>query len=129
MPDDQRLLWLLGDVLNATAMDLTNADERNDRIRDAFSIFNKMNDPLNRPEYGAQAIKVRFDALKLSAESLPPRQGRVVNPPPDNPKGDVGEWPLDWWRTVIVGFIAGLAVGMFSIWQLQEIRRRRSNHR
>jgi len=59
MPADQRLLWLLGETFNACAADESHGDDRNRMLRSASRIFFKMDDPLNRPQYGAQAIKER----------------------------------------------------------------------
>ncbi len=127
MPTDQRLKWLLGEVFNASIMDCKEGDERNERIRNTLRIFQQMNDPLNRPAHGAQAIKHRHDTLKTIADKLPPPRG--LDPkqfgivPIDQPDPTISN--ADWWRLLAVGFITGLAVGMFAIWQFQEVRRRR----
>ena len=62
---------------------------------------------------------------------------RVQSPPPTSPElenivkklnkddDDAGMTAEQWSRWLIVAFMTGLALGMFAIWQYQEIRRRR----
>jgi hypothetical protein len=128
MPTDQRLKWLLGEVLNASAMDLKDGDPRNEMIRSTYRIFQQL-DGFSGVTYGAAAIKERRRALEEVVEKLPPI--RAIDPtefkirPPEQPDQDV--YNYDWWRTLGVGFATGLVVGMFALWQFQEVRRRRQN--
>jgi len=126
MPTDQRLLWLLGEVMNASVMECREGDERNDRIRSTHRIFQKL-DNLENPAPFAPAIKERLKVLATAAAALPPP--RELNPRDlgiDNEKEvEPPATPFDWWRTLGVGFLTGLAVGMFAVWQIQETRRRR----
>jgi hypothetical protein len=127
MPTDQRLTWLLGEVFNASAADYPAGDDRNDMVRNTFRIFQKMDRLTAPPTVGKKAIEERHKALGEVAAKLPERN--LFDPekhgilPIDQPDPTISN--ADWWRLLIVGFIAGLAVGMFAIWQLQEIRRRR----
>jgi hypothetical protein len=128
MPNDDRLMWLLGEVYNANA---TGADKvnRNNMLSSAYKVFNGLHKKAFESSLPfAGAIAKRREALMPFAQvAYEEKQRNVQNRdlPKDVEIEKPGEWPLDWWRTVIAGFIAGLAVGMFSIWQLQEIRRRR----
>jgi hypothetical protein len=129
MPTDQRLMWLLGEVSNASIMDCTKENERNRMLRSTYKIFQTVT-PLENPPSFAPMAKIRLDALTPIVEKL--KDENVIDEsqvPKDREPNGTTAWPLDWWRTVIVGFITGLAVGMFSIWQLQEIRRRRQLQR
>lgn len=126
MPTDQRLLWLLGEVFNACAMEYKDDDERNDMVRSALLIFQKMDDPLSRPVYGFEEIRSHREALQKVVSSLPPP--RLLNPRQlglDKADPDPTLTGMDWWRTLGVGFLTGLAIGMFAVWQWQEVRRRR----
>jgi hypothetical protein len=126
MPTDQRLLWLLGETMNACVMDYPDGDERNDMIRSAHQVFAKL-DSFEYPQSFAAAIKSRKEALGAVAKTLPERRALKLDFKIADP--DIGDKPSlaneDWWRALGVGFITGLAVGMFAIWQVQEFRRRR----
>ena len=126
MPHDQRLLWLLGEVVNSSVMDYAEGDDRNDMIRSANQIFAKL-DSFEFPQSFAPAIKSRREALAAVAKALPERRELKLDFKIDNQILD--DKPAlsndDWWRALGVGFVTGLAVGMFAIWQVQEFRRRR----
>jgi len=128
MPTDQRLKWLLGEVLNASVMDCKPGDERNDMIRSVHRVFKEMDSFEAPPPYGAKAIKAQADTLAKAVAALPPP--RELDPArfgldKDKDLPSTTAAPFDWWRTLGVGFLTGLAVGMFAVWQIQEYRRRR----
>ncbi len=127
MPTDQRLAWLLAEVFNASVADCPVGDERNNMIRSTHRAFKKM-DSLENPPSFAPAIRSRIDALSAAAEKLP--EPNMIDPKKfgidiDKPDAGPSLSDTDWWRALGVGFITGLAVGMFAIWQIQEMRRRR----
>jgi hypothetical protein len=132
MPHDDRLMWLLGEVYNAKATGLTAESDRNKLLSSSYWVFHKLARFESPPPFAAE-MTTRRDALLPYAEKhekdMRAKRENAAKIPLDLPKDPgadgAGPWPLDWWRTVIVGFITGLAVGMFSIWQFQEIRRRR----
>ncbi len=127
MPHDQRLLWLLGEVFNASAMETgLKEEQRNDAIRNAYKIFDKMTDPLNSVKYGLVEAKSRRDTLEEAVKNMRPP------PMPDELKKILKKEqeentpaPEQSWRPLIVAFLTGLALGLFTLWQYQEMRRRR----
>lgn len=128
MPHDRRLEWLLGEVFNASAMERgLTADERNDRIRIANRIFEKMTDPLSSVKFGLSEIRSRHEKLREAVAAMPPRA--IPNELKELLKKDDEEnkppSPDQLWRYLIVAFLSGLAVGLFLLWQYQEMRRRR----
>lgn len=127
MPTDQRLLWLLGEVINASVMDGQNDKERHRLLRSAEAIFRKLHSLENPPSF-ASTIKPRWDALSAVVKDLPEEnalEDRKFNLNDDKLPPDAALSSQDWWRTLLTGIIAGAALGMFAIWQLQEMRRRR----
>jgi hypothetical protein len=126
MPHDQRLLWLLGEVFNASAMEL-KGNQSNDAIRNAHKIFDKLADPLGSVKFGLNETKSRRDALKEAVKKMPPpaipeglekllnKKDNDDTPPPEQQS----------WQHLIVAFFTGLAIGLFTLWQYQEMRRRR----
>ncbi|MSU78861.1 MAG: hypothetical protein EXS16_12300 [Gemmataceae bacterium] len=126
MPYDQRLLWQLAELFNASAMDLKKDDQRNRAIRDAYSIFTEIDPPLNRTRFALKDIQARKERLGKYVEGLKPEQelgiqklGNLFDDDPD------AAARREWWRTLTVGGVTGFAVGLFALWQLQEFRRRR----
>lgn len=123
MPNDTRLFWLLGEVFNASAMERPTQKAKNQAVANAYSVFDSlyklMADPLGPqiPKYGFEEIKLRREAL---ATYLRQHQESFDLPLPDETKPE-----SPWWR-IGVGFAAGMALGMFALWQIQEIRRRRA---
>jgi hypothetical protein len=137
MPNDERLLWLLGEVLNARAMQFKDAKEKHSAIRNAGLVFQRLNDvSFNRSGmYGQKEFKHRYDVLNEHIKQLPPEE--MFDPRKDEvdqfiAKPDDAEKSLlenmVFWRTLIVGLITGFVIGVFALWQLQEMRRRRLVH-
>jgi hypothetical protein len=123
MPNDQRLQWLLGEVFNARAMEHQqptpkDQGDREQAIKSAFLIFAQLNDPLNRAVYGTKQIQERYTALKDYVDKIQPVPFDLGNKFKDDDEA------INW-RIPAVSFVAGFAVGIFALWQMQETRRRR----
>ncbi|MBI3822078.1 MAG: hypothetical protein HY289_05280 [Planctomycetes bacterium] len=119
MPKDKRLLWLLGEVLNASVMEYQDAPRKNQAIAGAHAIFSSLTDPLGEPiDMGMEEIKSRRRVIEQYRKANDPGMGGIPGFPDEEKK----ESP--WWR-IGVGFLAGAALGMFALWQIQEMRRRR----
>ena len=127
MPYDRRLEWLLGEVFNASAMERNlSQDERNEAIRNAYKIFDKMANPLDSVRFGLAEVKMRHEKLREAVSKMPPPRTITI----ESPGGKPGILPDDTppeqpWRPLIVAFLSGLAAGLFTLWQYQEMRRRR----
>ncbi|MBM3994913.1 MAG: hypothetical protein FJ303_12280 [Planctomycetes bacterium] len=117
MPGEPRLLWLLAETYNASAME--HAKERdvklkNRKIRSAHAIFERLTDPLKQAKYGRFEIKAHAEKIAAYVEKMSDENVIVPPPEPESP----------WWR-IGIGFFVGIAIGMFALWQIQELRRRR----
>ncbi|MCI0681322.1 MAG: hypothetical protein L0Y71_04390 [Gemmataceae bacterium] len=110
-PNDLRLQWLLGEILNA------NGDVND--IKAARSIFDEL---VYTRDVRAKEVMAR--RIKLNEWKEPPTTASADNPfgggkdnPPPSPATD--------WRGLLIAFAAGLLVAVFGYWQIREIRRRR----
>ena len=125
---DPRLLWLLGEVLNASAMDQKQESAKEQAIRNAFEVFKQLKlDEFNGKEIaGRDKIRQRYEILEPQV-----KPAFVLNPNllPDKDAERVIPTSLLsnelWWRALSVGFVVGFAVGIFAVLQFQEARRRR----
>jgi hypothetical protein len=130
-PGDDRLLWLLGEVLNASAMDQKEGSARNQAIRNAFEVFKQLRtDVFNgQPISARETIRKRYEALEPHVKPAFILEDPNLIPVRDAPleKGNPTSLLSNeiWWRALSVGFVTGFAVGMFALWQFQEGRRRR----
>jgi hypothetical protein len=125
MPNDPRLLWLLAEVFNASAMEFAKGSKEERArgemaIRSAGAVFAKLADPLNRVKFGTHEIKERAEKLAAWADLNPER---VMAPIPEIE--DKTEPAAAWMRVAAISFVTGFAVGLFALWQFQEVRRRR----
>ena len=135
MPNDIALYWLLAELLNARAMNLEAPAAKYHSIRDAGQIMKELVTGL-RDAGGRSAVPDElldhYDALQqflkanaaMEQPAMPKDLAEIVKKPID----DDDDSPLtreQWWRALIVGFVTGLAVGLFALWQVQEMRRRR----
>lgn len=124
-PNDLRLYWLLGELLNTQAMERKDAMEKHQDISGAHQIFKEM------------VLALRNDAPDEMLDHYESINAYLAKNPAPVPKG-VEDFLKDkedtdtsvlsnrlWWRTLSVGFVTGLAVGFFALWQVQEFRRRR----
>src|SRR5262249_51522975 len=144
MPEDARLIWLLGELLNANG-DIVSA-------RTVFSEFKSRFKELPRNAALVKAkdenalmerfmedhptIAKRFKALNEYVAPLPEASGGQPTggnkPPADvvpkknntGPGPTVGTVNVDW-QTLGIGFGAGGLVGMLVTWQLRDVLRRR----
>jgi len=105
LPNDMRLYWLLGELLNA------NGDTKG-----AYSIFDEL---VRVQNLRAKTLKEHRQILDRAAES---DSQAPFNPdgPPMPPAVPAG---FDW-RSLVVAFVAGMLVAIFAHWQIREIRRR-----
>src|SRR5439155_26073440 len=105
MPTDQRLLWLLAEVLNASVMECTTDKARNRMLRSTYAAFNKLNSFENPPPF-APAIRDRLAVLKPVIDQLPPENELDLKQIPELTKDLPPDSPLsttDWWR-IGIGF-------------------------
>lgn len=113
LSDDIRLYWLLGELLNAQG-----------DIVGARSIFEEL-----VREHKVRAQDVREHRTALLAAEVPDPTDRIAEPLPDSDDQKQDQGMLPNTRTLLVGFGGGLVVGIFLMWQLREMRRRRSQRR
>jgi tetratricopeptide (TPR) repeat protein len=161
LPHDDRLYWLLGELLNARGEYLTAGEQVFASIGDKIQFLssdpsNKLNPVANAssslkvrdlsarhlaefsrlPELHRDHLRVlveqaKADKAAASAPAAQPVAEKTPTPPPspsrkltDKPaaKSD-GALPIDM-RSLTVGFVAGLIVMLFALWQVREVRRR-----
>ena len=107
LPDDPRLLWLYGELLNADG-----------RVNEAYLVLDEL-------IYARRLSSVReiFQHRQILNEARNPEKKEEVLPPvppPEEPKkaDDNSSKGLPEWRTLLTGFLAGLLVAVFGIMQL-----------
>ncbi|MBI2808121.1 MAG: hypothetical protein HYX68_24310 [Planctomycetes bacterium] len=130
MPTDDRLMWLLAEAFNASAMFEPDAKTKNELLRNSLAIFKGLYDQdFNKQKIYARAIvQAHYKKLAEHVATLPqpleitPRELGIKDG--DDAKPPVGLPNEDWWRALAVGMAAGIAVGIFALWQVQEFRRR-----
>jgi tetratricopeptide (TPR) repeat protein len=146
MPEDLRLIWLIGELLNArddihsASMVLGEALQRFAK-REEFKSF-PVNDakamlPLfvkRHPEIGNRLVALEEEMAKrlkaLDNNAAPPvaapKQPHVAppKPPPSGGEVTVNTVKIDW-QTLGIGFGAGALVGILLTWWLRENLRRR----
>jgi tetratricopeptide (TPR) repeat protein len=139
-PDDLRLFWLLGELLNAQG-DVESAKivfsevfgkyqqtaevQKLGKIEDA-------NDLVEKFVQDFPAVGKRFVALRdyrTPPEGIAPAAGQKTDDtkPSDNPKPDTPEFAplkLDW-QTLGVGFGGGSLAGFLLAWRVRDLLRRR----
>ncbi len=107
LPNDMRLYWLLGEVLNAQG-----------DVKAARKIFDEI---VYDQKVRAKTLMERRQILNNWAEPQDPPPFNSDEPPGQQVQTAVG---FDW-RGLAVAFVAGMIVAIFAHWQLREIRRRR----
>lgn len=110
-PSDLRLLWLLGELLNASG-------EARD-IKAARGIFD---DLVYNRNVRAKELMTRRQVLNNWVE---PAQTTDTGNPFDDGKNQPASSPAVDWRGLGIAFLAGMAVAVFGHWQIREWRRRR----
>jgi hypothetical protein len=113
LPFDQRLQWLLGEVLNA------QGDPED--VKAARKIFD---DLVYMDKVRAKDLMARRQALNNWTEPTPSNPGNFVE---DLDKKDPPRPAALDWRGLAIAFVAGIIVAIFGHWQLREIRRRRQH--
>ena len=121
MPNDERLLWLLAETFNASAMEHQTKKGRSMAVLNANKIFQRLLNFETPTKYGLKEITKRQAVLQDYMDANPVD---AIQLPVEEPN-DVKMSRLQWWRTLAVAFALGLAIGMFALWQTQEMRRRR----
>jgi hypothetical protein len=122
MPNDERLLWLLAETFNASAMEQQTKKGKSMAVLNAYRIFQRLLGPFETPpKYGRKEITERKALLQAYVDANPVD---TIPPPVEDPN-DVKMTSQHWWWTLAVVFALGLAIGMFALWQTQEMRRRR----
>jgi hypothetical protein len=119
LPFDNRLYWLLGEVLNA----------RGD-IRSASAVLGDLVDPTKRKEQ-SRALRQHWRVVEEAAKALgeatleePPTSTPAASTPaPENSRSSFLVDP----RALGVGFAAGVLVTVLAGLQLREFRRRRES--
>jgi hypothetical protein len=134
MPNDLQLYWLLGEVFNASAMSKKKQEDKYQDIKAAYLILkelagSKAMSGVRQKDIPKDLVE-HYEVLKHYIDNtdppnaIPPELDRIVK---DVGKDDEEnkQTPEQWWRAVIVAFLTGLAIGLFTLWQFQEMRRRR----
>ncbi len=128
MPGDERLLWQLAEAFNAMASYESDAKAKYQLLSSSREVFQYLDDKAFKKGriHGGPEIKKHMQALADFLQTLPdPNEldpAKLLPKTDDTPNGLTSE---QWWRTLGVGFATGLVVGMFALWQVQEMRRRR----
>lgn len=132
MPTDPRLFWQLAEIYNATAMSRRDPLDKYNDIKAAFSIMKEMTggfSGLPRKDMPKELLD-HFAVLEHYVKTTPqpepsaPELKRMVDT--NDKDGDGTPTPdATNWRPIIVAFLCGLALGLFMLWQYQEMRRRR----
>jgi hypothetical protein len=129
MPNDPQLYWLLGEVFNASAMNKKKEEDKYDCIKAAYLILKEIKSGMRQKDVPKE-LDEHYAVLKHYIDTTDP-------PTPSSPALDkfVDQFNKDnddnklsseqWWRPLIVAFLSGLALGLFTLWQYQEMRRRR----
>ena len=114
-PDDLRLFWLAGELINAEG-----------NARGALSIFNE----LIKADYAPPELKEHFRILKEETRAdkgpAPEFSEPAAGKDTGAKIGDTSPWPTNPWQLLGVGFGAGALVALLGVWQVREIRRRRA---
>jgi hypothetical protein len=120
MPDDDRLVWLLGEVFNASAMEHQDPKRKNEAILNSLAVFEKLTNLQQPTTYGLKEAKARYEVLEKARAEMPPE------PEPKIPvEPEVTLTNIEWVRRQVIVFAVGAALGIFALWQVQEVRRRR----
>jgi hypothetical protein len=127
MPNDLPLYWLLGEVFNASAMDKKDDQAKYQDIKAAHLILREITGGMRKKDI-PQELADHQDVLAKYIQNTP-EPGRKGMPDmlkdfkiEDDKPADTAEIS---YRQLSVAFVVGLMVGMFAIWQVQELRRRR----
>lgn len=110
MPLDNRLYWLLGEVLNAQG-----------QVASAATV---LDDLVAKKNYAPPGDLVRKHWRVLREAAPPPAADVLVEAPAPAPQPAKVDWLPDW-RTLLVGFVTGALVALLLQMQWREFQRRR----
>jgi tetratricopeptide (TPR) repeat protein len=119
LPGDDRLYWLLGELYNA------QGGPKN--IRAARMIFDELAGFDGRGVRAVELAEHRKVLLDYNDPDTDEATSFELNKRIDDEKKRQDQGPRIDWQTLGVGFGTGLVVGIFGMWQIREIRRRRQN--
>jgi hypothetical protein len=125
-PLDDRLFWLLGEVLNARG-DIGSAATVLQELVVKYRQLNRTA-PVELRRH-AQVLQAARPPIEVVADVKPdrnPAKGAALAPERNAtaaPAESQG-WMPDW-RQVVIGFVSGALVALLGVWQVREIRRRR----
>jgi hypothetical protein len=129
MPNDLQLYWLLGEIFNASAMSKKTPQEKYQDIKAAYLILKEIKTGMRQKDVPKE-LDDHFEKLDEYIKKTP--APNPISPDLDKLVKDVNKeedenklTPEQYWRAVIVAFLTGLAIGLFTLWQFQEMRRRR----
>jgi len=111
MPHDRRLTWLLGEIYNARG-DVLSAKDAFKELSQSFSVS----------PYRPDLLKQHYQVL---SDWQPPRTPSTDPVPKTEDAETTAEPPLIHWRSLTVGFGAGIAFAFMAYWQVREILRRK----
>jgi hypothetical protein len=132
LPEDRRLYWLLGELYNAQEGPAGKMNEAG--IRAAHQIFLDLSTDAKNFAKGGQLtadnvsteLALRLSALTRAVDALDEeRQREVEEKLKRTIKPEESTSSLDW-RWIAVSFGAGFLLALAVVWQVREIRRRRS---
>ena len=111
LPEDHRLYWLLGEIYNAQGKVGTAREILKDLVE-------------NRQQRFRELVEHRQKLSQFAGGD--PDSNPVISieePASEAAKSPASE-PVVQWRSVAVGFGAGLIFALFAYWQIKEIQRR-----
>ncbi|HEX3315654.1 MAG TPA: hypothetical protein VHR72_12215 [Gemmataceae bacterium] len=118
LPEDRRLYWLLGEIYNAdgTKEGMIAADRIFDELVFTFNL--RAPDLRERRQQMREHVKTFDEKKQVDIGQMEKNLDRneKKNPPPLLPMTP---------QTIAVTFASGFVVGLFALWQFQELRRRR----
>jgi hypothetical protein len=126
LPQDTRLFWLLGELLNAR--DLNRRDPKGEGdLHTAYKILDNCVWTRNLTPTNVPKLSKHLQALKKALKRVKPVTLRPPPPKAASPpaKDDAGSWLPDRGQLFLVGGLGALVLGLLTYWQIREIRRRR----
>ena len=118
LPDDLRLYWLLGEIYNAEGTKAGTAAAQKIFDQLVYKANLRADDLRDRRQKLREYVVEQDKAVKgdKDIEVILKEEEKKLPPPPLLPATP---------QTIAVTFASGFVVGLFALWQLQELRRRR----